>query len=142
MKHHLRALLAAVACSVLAAPVAAGGRPHEDSFESAWREAVEERLSLSIVPTRGGHGAEWLHGPVSFGGAFEKLNERPHFRWNHEDFDTWRDDWRESFDRWGRGHGRSWQEPFCLPAVPEPSGVALLAGGLLGLAVLRRRRRR
>lgn len=64
--------------------------------------------------------------------------------WRHE-FES-RKDWggpiRQGIFGHGFGHrGHGWIDPHCIPAVPEPSGLALMAGGLAAVAVIRRRRR-
>lgn len=41
----------------------------------------------------------------------------------------------------GEGHSAEYTAGVCSPPIPEPSALLLLGGGLIGLLVLRRRRR-
>lgn len=141
MNHRHLAACVALACSAIAAPVHAIERGVSESFADVLREAVEEQLSLREKSSDRSE-APWLHEQRLPEVAFEKMFDRPRFDWQHRELD----DWPEALRRWGfehdrSWHGRGWADPYCIPAVPEPSGLALMAGGLLAVALVRRRRR-
>ncbi len=141
MNHrHLTACIA-LAFSAVAAPVHAIEHGASESFSDLLREAVEEHLSLH-EKSRDGNDSPWMREQRPPAIAFDKVFDQPRFEWKHRELD----DWPEALRRWGYehdrgGHGAGWTDPYCIPAVPEPSGLVLMAGGLLAVVLVRRRRR-
>jgi uncharacterized protein (TIGR03382 family) len=59
---------------------------------------------------------------------------------HHDDRADWQHPWRYHEGHHGRDH-HPWHDPNCVSPVPEPTALTMAMAGLLGLAVVRRRRR-
>lgn len=162
MKHKHLAAAAMLACAFVAAPAAANeadldhsfeDRLHDvvtSGFEPGWRIAAADLFGRGLSPQ---HAA--LQSPFGslalFAEHFQADRRKDWgdpFDWRRE-FES-RKDWGDPFKQGIFGHGfghgfghrgHGWIDPHCIPAVPEPSGLALMAGGLVAVAMVRRRRR-
>ena len=59
---------------------------------------------------------------------------------DRDDRADWQHPWRDREGHHGRDH-HPWHDPHCVSPVPEPAALSMAMAGLLGLAVVRRRRR-
>jgi uncharacterized protein (TIGR03382 family) len=59
---------------------------------------------------------------------------------DRDDRADWQHPWRDHEGHHGRDH-HPWHDPNCVSPVPEPTALSMAMAGLLGLAVVRRRRR-
>lgn len=142
MKHLKLIACIAVACSAFAGPARAIEPDPQASFEDLLTELSEHRLVFPLPQWRDRSDAPWIPQTPQPGFDHGALFGRSRFEWTHHELD----DWPESLRRWGFDNAGHWQghggvDPYCIPAIPEPSGLALMAGGLLALGVVRRRRR-
>lgn len=162
MNHNQLAAAAMLACACLAAPAAADeadrGYSFEDrvrdvvniGFEPDWRFAAADLLGLGAPPERAA--MQWPTGSSALFAQHLQADRRKDWGdslgWPR-DFESrkdWGDPIKQGIFGHGFGHGfghrgHGWIDPHCIPAVPEPSGLALMAGGLMAVAAVRRRRR-
>ncbi len=162
MNHIHLAAAAMLACTCLAAPAAANVPDLEQSFEDRVHDVANFRFepgwrtgAADLFGRR--ESSQYAAMPSPFGTAalfaeHFQVDRRKDwgdlFDWRRE-FDS-RKDWGDPFKQGIFGHGfghgfghrgHGWLDPHCIPAVPEPSGLALMAGGLVAVAMVRRRRR-
>lgn len=142
MKHLKLVACIAIACSAFAGPARAIDHSPEASFEDLLTDIVEHRLEFPAATWRDNSDSRWIRQTQQPRFDHEAVFGHSRFEWAHRELD----DWPESLRRWGFDNAGHWQghggvDPYCIPAVPEPSGVALMAGGLLALVLVRRRRR-
>lgn len=149
MKHRTVGVVLALAAACAAAPAVASERSPDDSFHDRLREIAEDRLSFVWNAS---HDEEWLDrlGPRiqrdEWLAAWRRVEERFEERHRGRDHDKPGYGWAGWHGGQGGGfghgwHGKPWLDPDCITPVPEPASAALMAGGLLTLVWVRRRRR-
>ena len=159
MNHRTLAATLALAAGCAAMPAFAAERSNDESFHDRLREIAEERLSFTWNRS---NDEDWLDrlGPRvqrdDWEAAWRRIEERFENRGRDHDkpghgwggwagWGSW-GGWHGGHGDHGGGsghgwHGKPWLDPHCVTPVPEPASAALMAGGLLALGWVRRRRR-
>lgn len=158
MRQKHLAAAAMLACACLTAQAAAADADLDHSFEDRLHEVWEHesgpgwRIDADLLGGGTSQQRAEPGPPLALHALFSQhplVDRRKDWGdplvWYRDIADS-RKDWGDPIKQgiFGRGfgyHGRGWIEPNCIPAVPEPSGLALMAGGLMAVAMMRRRRR-